>query len=69
MFDRYTDEQWEAIVAARAEWPRGSTGRRFERRLSGLGVVFGARARYARPSNMSPANFERYVAYTHTRKI
>jgi hypothetical protein len=23
MFDRYTDEQWEAIVAARADWPPG----------------------------------------------
>jgi hypothetical protein len=22
-FDRYTDEQWEAIVAARADWPPG----------------------------------------------
>jgi hypothetical protein len=23
MFDRYTDEQWEAIVVARADWPPG----------------------------------------------
>jgi hypothetical protein len=68
MFDRYTDEQWEAIVAARAGWPPGIDWAEIREEIERAGRGFW-RARYARPSNMSPANFERYVAYTNTRKI
>ena len=68
MFDRYTDEQWEAIVAARADWPPGIDRAEIRAEIERAGRGFW-RARYARPSMISPANFERYVAYTNTRKI
>jgi hypothetical protein len=48
MFDRYTDEQWEAIVAAREDWPPGIDWAEIRAEIEGAGRGFW-RARALRP--------------------
>jgi len=48
MFDRYTDEQWEAIVAARADWPPGIDRAEIRAEIERAGRGFW-RARALRP--------------------
>jgi hypothetical protein len=47
-FDRYTDEQWEAIVAARADWPPGIDWAEIRAEIERAGRGFW-RARALRP--------------------